>query len=86
MTDITIGKHDLIDMFFLTQIFQSIFINNGDAVGIVLAGKRRRIAAAGNLRDLGGSEGDDTAVRVVAVDHVEIMKIAPGCTHNYDAI
>jgi len=43
----------------------------------VLTGQRRRIDAAVDVRDLRRGEGDDLVLRLVAVDKVEVVKVAP---------
>src|SRR5208283_1874570 len=50
-----------------------LFLNR-DAVGIERAGEGRRVAAACDARDLRSGEGDDTDIRITAIDDVEVVK------------
>jgi len=59
--------------------------DDGDALRIARAGERRRITAAGDAGNLRGRERDDLVRRIVAIDDVEIVEIAPGRAEDHDA-
>jgi hypothetical protein len=55
-----------------------------DALGIEASGELRRVATAVNAGYLRRGERDDLPVRIIAVMNVEVVKIAPGGTHDED--
>ena len=82
--DIAIGKHDLVHGLGAAQRFQLRFLDDGNAARIERTGKRSRINSAGDARDLRRSERHNFSCGVVAVDHIEIMKIAAGGADDDD--
>ena len=55
---------------------------DGDAVGIARARQRRGVAAVVDAGYLGRREGHHSDLGVVAVDHVEVVKVATCRTHD----
>ena len=55
-----------------------------DAVRIERPGERGRVAAVVDARDLRGGERDDTRLRVLAEDDVEVVEVAAAGSHHDD--
>ncbi len=60
------------------------FGHDRDAVGVERSGERGGVAAVVDARDLGGGEGDDLVVGVVAEHGVEVVEIATAGAHDDD--
>ena len=82
--DVAVGEHDLIHGLGAAQRFQLRLLHDGNAARIERTRKRRRINPAGDARDLRGGERHDFSCGIVAVDHVEVVKIAAGGAHDDD--
>ena len=82
---VAVGEHHLVDRLGAADALELAFVGDRDAGGIERPGERGGIAPAGNARNLRRREGDDIRPRVVAIDHVEIVKVAAGRAHDDDA-
>ena len=82
---IAIGEDHLIDRLGAADVLERAFILDGDAIGIEFAGQRRRITPPGDAGDLRGGEGDHPHRGIIAIDHIEIVEIAPGGAEDQDA-
>ncbi len=57
---------------------------NGNPLRIQRSCQRRGIAATVDVGDLGGREGHHLIIGVIAEEDVEVVKIAPGGTHDHN--
>ncbi len=85
MGHVGIREYDLIDFVITDQLLQIALRVDGNALRVERARQRRRIAAAVDIGDLRGGEGDDACAFVLAKDSVEIVKIAAGGAGDHDA-
>ena len=79
---VAVSENHLLDVVLLTQRRQLAFVDNRNAVRIGAAGQLWRVAPAGDLRYLGGGEGDHPVRGVIAIDDVEVVKITPRGAHD----
>lgn len=86
VTHIAVGEHDRVDALLGDDPTELRLGVDRDALGISRAGQCRRVAPIGDARDLGRREGDDRDTGILAVDDVEVVKIAPCCTHDQDPL
>jgi hypothetical protein len=70
-----VGEHDLVDVLAPDELWQLVLGKDPDAVRVALAGERRRVDAAVDVRDLRRREGDDLDVLPAAVDDVEVVEV-----------
>ncbi len=82
--DVAVGEDDVIDRMGVDDRFQLSFRDDGNAVRIQGPRYLRGVPPSGDIGNLGGGKGDHAAARVIAIDHVEIMEIAAGRTHDHD--
>jgi hypothetical protein len=82
IADIAVGKHDLVDTSLPTKGFQLRLVHDRDAVRIERACQRGGVAAPGNLRNLGCGKCHHAAARIIAIDPVEIVKVAARRSHD----
>ena len=82
---VAVGEHHLVDAPFAAERLQLGFIENGNALGVARSGQLRRVAAPGDAGDLRCGEGHHLERRIVAVDEVEVVEIAPGGAEDQDA-
>jgi len=81
--EVAVGQHDLVDLVVADDRRQLLLRQDRDAVGVVAAGQRGWVGAAGDPGDLGGGEGDHPGLRVVAEDGVEVVEVAPAGAHDH---
>ena len=77
-----IGEDHQIDRQLANQLLDAVLLVDRDAVGVARPGELGRIAAVGDVGDLGGGEADDLERRIVAEADVEIVEVAAGRTHD----
>ena len=53
--------------------------------GFLMRTPRGRVATPGDIRNLAGGKGNHAESRIVAIHHVEVVKIAPCRAHDHDA-
>ena len=82
--DVAVGEIDLGHAVLLDQGVELFLGEDGDAVGIELAGQDGRVFPAVDVGNLGGGEGDDLEIRIVAEVGVEVVEIAAGRAHDDD--
>ena len=82
--DVAVGEHDLLDLVLATDFCELRFIEDRNAAGIMGPCKLGWIPTSGNPGDLCCGEGNDIAALLVAVDHVEVMKVPTGRAHDND--
>ena len=82
--DVAVGEMDVVDLVGGDELVELGLGVDRDALGIELAGQGRGILAAFDVRDLGGGEGDDLVVGIVAEEGVEVVEVAPGGAHDDD--
>jgi len=75
----------VVNDFVTAQGLEFLFIDDGNAIRVVSAGERGRVAPIGNLRDLRSRESDHMTARVIPVHHIEVVKVAPGSPHDDNA-
>ena len=63
--NIAIGKHHRVNLVFGDQVFQIFLFEDRNALRIQASGQFRRIAAAGNVRNLSGGECDYVVVGII---------------------
>jgi hypothetical protein len=74
--DIAVSEHHCLDALVANQFFQVLLFKDWDPGGILqTACQFRRVAAARNIGDLGGGEGNNLVIGVVTKNDVEIMKV-----------
>jgi hypothetical protein len=82
--DVTIGEDDLVNPVKADELRETLFCNDGDALGIKEAGKRRGIYLLLDPWDLRGGESDNAHRGIVPKCHVEVVKIPSPGTHYHD--
>src|SRR5574343_865729 len=82
---VAVGEDDLFDLMGVAKGLKLAFVRDGDAVRVAGAGELRRVGAPGDACDLSRGESDDLDGRIVAIDCVEIVKVASGGAHDEDA-
>ena len=83
--DVAVGEDDLVDRTRPAQRLELRLVHDGNSVGIEPARQRRRIAPAGNARDLRRREGDDLGGGIVAINDIEIVEVPAGRADDDDA-
>jgi len=81
---VAVGEDDLIGPEVAHEPRQVGLGMDGDALGITRPRQLRRIAAALDVRDLGGGEGHHLGAGVVAEDRVEVVEVAARGSHDDD--
>src|SRR4029453_16111442 len=76
MCHVAVGEYHLLDGFPPADELQIALVHDRNAVWIARSGQRWRIVPVARPGDLGLGEGDDLALRSVAVDNVEVVEIA----------
>ena len=79
---VAVGEDDHIDFVLANDTFHLVFFDDRDPLGIFLACEGGGIGLVGDIGDLGGGEGDDLVLRVVAEDNVEVMEVPAGGSEN----
>ena len=69
-----------------TRRFEFLFLHDGNAVGIERPGQLGRVAASGDVGDLGGGKSHHLVLGIVTEQGVEIVKIAAGCAEDDNAL
>jgi hypothetical protein len=82
MGDITVRKDDPLNMLGPDQAIEILFPMDRDTGRIQGAGQRRGIDPVVNVWNLRGGEPHDPIVRIAAKQHVEVMEIPPGGSHD----
>ncbi len=82
---VAVSKDHLVDLVLVDELLQLALVVNGNPLRIQLPRQLPGILLAGDVRDLGGGEGDHLVLGVVAEAGVEVMKIAPGGAHDQHA-
>ena len=83
--DVGVGEHHLLGREPGDHLLQIVLVEHRDPVGVAGTGERGREAPVLDVRDLGRGESDDAAVGIVAIDEIEIVKIAPRGAQDHDA-
>ncbi len=84
MREIRVGKDGFVDVLAGDQVGQLLLRHDGDAVGIKRPGERRRVGAAFDAGNLGGSEGHDLRRVVMAEHRVEVVEVAASGSQDHD--
>ena len=82
MRHVAVSKDHLVNLQVADQFDQVGFGENLDAFGIELAGQLRRVQASLDVGDLRRGERHHFIVGVVAKVDVEVVKVAPGGSHD----
>ncbi len=85
MRHIAVGENNAIGFVFGDEIAQLLFGINGDALGIQVSRQGCGVSLVRDARYLGGGEGDDLVLIVVAEGDVEIVEVAPRGAHDDDS-
>ena len=85
MGEVAVGEYDLFEFLLADQGFEFGLGQDRNAPGIKRTCQRGRIAPSGDAGNLRRGEGHDLERRIVAVDDIEIVEIAPGRAHDRDA-
>ena len=85
MGKVAVGEHHQLDLVRADQRLELGFRRDGDAFRILRAGERGGIAAPGDAGNLRRGKGHDFERRIVAIDDIEVVEIAPGRAHDHDA-
>ena len=85
MRDVAVGEHDLVHLLPPADGLEVGLVLDRDPVGIARAGQGGRVATVAGAGDLGPGEGDDVGGGVVAVDHVEVVEVAPRRSQDENA-
>ncbi len=83
---VAVGEDDLVDTFLSYEVVERVLGNDGNAVRVEGAGQFSGIHAPVDARNLGGGEGHDLGLRIVAVDHVEVVEVPPSRPHDHDSL
>ena len=85
MGDVAISEHHFIDGMSAAQSLELRLFADRNASRVKPPGQRRWVAATIDIGNLSCREGDDFNRRIVAVDHIEIVEVPSGGSHNDDA-
>src|SRR5664280_1229093 len=81
--NVTIGEHNEVNPLSREQTLQVRLGHDLNAVRIERAGQLPGVTSSGDAGDLScGGEGHHLDARVIAVDDVEVMKVAPSGPHD----
>jgi len=80
--DIAVGENDEVDVLVAAEPLEITFGDDRDRIVVQRARGLGGIEAIGDARDLCGREGHDLHVRIVSVDDVEVMEVAPCGAHD----
>ena len=80
--EIRVAHDDFADLVLGDQLLEFVLRSDRDPVRVVRPAQRRWIRALIDVGDLGGGDGDDLDVRVVAEDDVEVVEIASTGTED----
>ena len=83
--DVAVGENHLVGVSPRIRLAQLGLGVDRDALRIARPGQLRGIATALDVRDLGGGEGHDLGLGVIAEDRVEIVEITSRGAHDYHA-
>jgi hypothetical protein len=81
---VAVGEHRLVHPEIGDQRLQIAFRVGRAPVRGQFAGERRRVAAAVDVRDLGGGEADHVEILAVPVHDVEVVEVPPGGSQDQD--
>ena len=81
---VRICEHDLVDLQLADEPQQLVFEVDGDPIRVARTGQLGRIPPVLDERDLGGREGHHLGFRVVPIDDVEVVEVAPSGAHDQD--
>src|SRR5208282_501580 len=84
--DIAVGKDHRLNLVFGDQFFEILLFEDGNALGIKMTGKFRRITAAGYVGNLSGGEGYYVIIRIISEPDVEIVEVSAGSTKNQNSL
>ena len=84
MGHVTVGERHLVDVVRRDELGQPGGIDDRDAVRVTRACEHGRVATSRDIRDLACRESHHLDARIVAVDGVEVVKIAPRRAHDDD--
>ena len=79
---VAIGEHDLSHLLAARDGLELALLHDGNALRIEGTRELGRVAPSADARNLGRREGDDLDARVVAIEHVEVVEVAPGRAEN----
>ena len=82
--DVRVREHDLVDLVLADQLLESRLRKNGNALRIQRSGKRGRINAAVDVRDLRCGEGDDVVLGTLPVHDVEVVEVSARSADDQD--
>jgi len=85
-TDIRLSKHDFINVFLQQDVIEFLFITNRNAIRILRAGERCRVAAVVDIGNLRGRECDDVKFRFVTIATVEYVEVPTRGAHDDDSV
>ncbi len=80
--DIAIGEDDNIDPVLANDFFHLVFIEDGNAVGIKIAGQLHRITTPGDVRNLVSGEGYDEEFRIVSENYIEVVEVSSSSSQD----
>ncbi len=83
--DVAVGEHHPVHSLAETDRLQVGLVEDRDAVRVVRSGQRSRIPSVAQPGNLGLGERDHAHLGVLAIDHVEVVEVAPGGAHDQDA-
>ncbi len=84
VTQIAVRKDDQVDRLTGDRPFELLLLEDRNALRIEPPGELRWVPAAGDARNLGRRERNDRRAGIVAVDHVEVVEVAPRGTKDED--
>ena len=85
MRDVAISEHHVIDGQATTDPFEVALRFDRNSVRIGRSRQHRRIESLVDTGDLRSRKCNDLIVGIVAINDIEIVKIAAGSTHIQDA-
>jgi hypothetical protein len=84
MGHVAVGEDHVMDALPAAEGVDIGLVHDRDALRIEPPGEGRGVPPPADARDLGGGEGDDLDGRIVPVDDVEVVKVAPGRPQDHD--
>jgi len=82
--EVAVRQADPVDALVLDQPRRILFRIDGYTASVQMARQCGWIVSPRDVRNLGRREGNHAIGWIVTEDRVEIMEIAPGCTHDND--
>ena len=86
VSDVAVGKDHFIHTVLDDDVAKIFLGQDGNTLGVKIAGQHGRVFAAVNIGNLSSGESDDFDFLVVAIEDVEVMEVAARRAHDDDSL